>query len=90
MPKSNMPLGLRAQVYNRDDWKCRHCGNRQTLDPHHVIYRSAGGENAANNLLTLCRKCHDDIHAERLGIEVVEVLPTNLLVKFWRLKGWKP
>ena len=42
------------------------------------------------NLLTLCRKCHDDEHAGRLRIEVLEVLTNDLRVRFWRLKGWKP
>lgn len=90
MPKQSLPAPLRKAVYNRDEWKCRHCGNRQMLDPHHVQHRSAGGEHAMNNLLTLCRKCHDDEHDGRLVIEVVEVLPTDLVVKFWRQKGWKP
>jgi phage terminase large subunit GpA-like protein len=85
-----MSNGLRREVYTRDEWQCRHCGNRQTLDPHHVVYRSEGGENCESNLLTMCRKCHDDIHAGRLRIEVVEVLPTDLHVRFWHLKGWKP
>jgi hypothetical protein len=60
------------------------------LDPHHVIYRSAGGLDVLNNLITLCRKCHDDIHAGRLKIEIVAVLATDIIVKFWKQKGWKP
>jgi 5-methylcytosine-specific restriction endonuclease McrA len=90
MPKSPLPEALRRATFSRDDWHCRNCGNRQTLDPHHVIHRSAGGEHVLSNLLTLCRKCHDDEHDGRLVIEVVEVLAFDLNVKFWRMKGWKP
>jgi len=91
MPRAQkISWGLRQEVFERDDWKCRHCRNRQTLDPHHVIFRSQGGDNDKSNLLTLCRKCHDDLHAGRLRIEVVEMFPFDLVVKFWHLEGWKP
>jgi 5-methylcytosine-specific restriction endonuclease McrA len=29
------------------------------LDPHHIVFRSAGGKDAKENLITLCRKHHD-------------------------------
>lgn len=60
------------------------------LDPHHVIFKSAGGLDVLNNLITLCRKCHDDIHAGRLRVEIVAVQAADIIVKFWRQKGWKP
>jgi 5-methylcytosine-specific restriction endonuclease McrA len=90
MHKSPLPASLRKATYWRDDWKCRHCGNRSTLDPHHVIHRSAGGEHVLTNLLTLCRKCHDDEHDGRLVIEVVRTTATDLVVEFKHMKGWKP
>jgi 5-methylcytosine-specific restriction endonuclease McrA len=90
MPKTPLPAPLRAQTYCRDEWKCRHCGNRSMLDPHHVVHRSAGGEHALWNLLTLCRKCHEDEHAGRLRIEIIELYPTDLKVRFWRMEGWEP
>lgn len=43
-----------------------------------------------NNLLTLCRKCHDDEHDGRLKIEVVKILLADLVVRFWKQEGWKP
>lgn len=86
-----MKPGIALAVFNRDGWHCRHCNRGDTLDPHHVIYRSAGGEDVLTNLLTLCRKCHDDEHAGRLVIEVLPVVvPNDLVVKFWKQKGWKP
>ncbi len=30
---------------------------------HHVVLRSAGGADTADNLLHICRPCHDYIHA---------------------------
>jgi 5-methylcytosine-specific restriction endonuclease McrA len=90
MPRAQkISWGLRQEIFERDDWKCRHCGNRQTLDPHHVIFRSQGGDNDKSNLLTLCRRCHDAVHDRHLLIEVVERRATDLVVKFWKQKGWK-
>lgn len=85
-----IPEATKKYVLYRDDYKCRHCNKRETLDPHHVVFRSAGGSNRCNNLLTLCRKCHDDIHDGRLRVEVVASKPYDLIIKFWKLKGWKP
>lgn len=33
------------------------------LDPHHILRRSQGGTNDADNLVTLCRAHHDWVHA---------------------------
>ena len=35
---------------------------------HHFIPERAGGENALKNLLPLCRKCHQFIEKNQLGI----------------------
>ena len=81
---------LRHFVFTRDNWHCRHCNNSHGLDPHHVIFKSAGGEDMSSNLITLCRWCHDSIHGGRLRIEIVEVTEDNVVVKFWKTKTWKP
>ncbi len=85
-----IPERVKQFVFYRDSWHCRNCFNSNGLDPHHVIYRSAGGKDTADNLLTLCRKCHDDIHAGRLRLEVISVIENNITVKFWKQQGWKP
>lgn len=87
-----MPLNkaLSTLCYIRDHWKCQHCHDRNALHPHHVIYKSQQGPDTLDNLLTLCAQCHAAHHDGFLDIEVVEVLPTDLIVKFWRRKKWKP
>ena len=79
-----IPEVVKLYVLGRDDWKCRNCGRGEWLDPHHVVFRSAGGSNHPNNLLTLCRVCHNDIHDGRLIIEVIEILPYDLQINFRR------
>jgi 5-methylcytosine-specific restriction endonuclease McrA len=86
---SSLPQAVSRAVYNRDGWHCRKCNKNSELHPHHVIFRSAGGSDDLNNLLTLCAKCHAGIHDGRLRLEVVQKLKDNLIVKFWKLKGWK-
>jgi hypothetical protein len=44
-----------------------------------------------SNIITLCSCCHlQGVHERRLLIEIVEVLEDDLIVKFTRLRGWKP
>ena len=53
---------LVAEVNHRDGWKCRICKRRSGLHCHHVIFRSQGGDDIRQNLLTVCHHCHDSIH----------------------------
>lgn len=71
-------------VYIRDQWKCRRCHNRDGIHAHHVTYRSKGGKDTLNNLITLCWKCHRLHHDGKLDIIVVNVLDLDLDVKFER------
>lgn len=52
---------LRAELIERDGWRCRYCGetvtpSTATLD--HVIPRTLGGPNTAENLATACLTCN--------------------------------
>lgn len=53
----------RLNIFERDGWKCRVCGNdKDTLHVHHKIYKK--GEEPWDTpdkfLLTLCESCHDE------------------------------
>jgi len=53
---------LRKVVLKRDDYACRICGEDQApLDVHHITYKNMGRE-STEQLLTVCRSCHTDIH----------------------------
>jgi 5-methylcytosine-specific restriction endonuclease McrA len=53
------------QVMERDGHKCRMCGRSEGLaDVHHIIKRSQGGGDDMDNLITLCRNCHNKQHAQ--------------------------
>lgn len=36
------------------------------LDPHHIVTRGAGGNDELTNLITLCRKHHDQAQAYKI------------------------
>ncbi len=75
--------------YVRDGWKCRHCGSRGPLHPHHIVYSSQGGPDELWNLITLCAFCHlEGIH--KANLTIVEPADANHVVKFIRKVGWKP
>jgi len=53
---------LRRVVLERDGWRCQKCGSFRNLDIHHMRRRSALGDDAEANLITLCRNCHQILH----------------------------
>jgi hypothetical protein len=59
---------VKAYVLDRDNYKCqskRKVKHSKVLNVHHLVFRSNGGSNAPSNLLTLCKQCHDDLHANK-------------------------
>jgi 5-methylcytosine-specific restriction endonuclease McrA len=59
---------LRQRVFDADGRRCRLCGEREdraVLHAHHVVYRSEGGPDELENLLTLCVLCHDIVHSNK-------------------------
>ena len=44
---------------------CELCRSWQNIDPpHHIIFKSQGGDDTPENLISLCRDCHDDAHGK--------------------------
>ena len=39
------------------------------MDPHHIIKRSAGGKDVTDNIITLCRKHHDEAEGNLISAE---------------------
>lgn len=62
----------KAYVLARDSHMCQ-AGKRgccEKLQVHHVIFKSQGGSNAPDNLITLCEKHHDELHKKKLKLNV--------------------
>lgn len=73
----HIPERVRQAVLDRDDNQCQLCGTggENRLQLHHVVFRSHGGDHQSSNLVTLCFRCHDDVHAGRQAVLLVEVEP---------------
>lgn len=50
---------VRYFVFARDNYTCQVCKKKsKILQTHHIVYRSHGGTDRANNLISVCTDCH--------------------------------
>jgi hypothetical protein len=77
-----IPFETQKTVYQRDNNVCRLCGwdrNKWTrkdpriLELHHIREHVEGGQNIPKNLVVLCSRCHDEVHAGHA------ILPPNII-----------
>ena len=71
-PKPEKPIRLKGKalqyLYNaiwiRDNGLCQVCfiAVCQGTPPHHKRFKSKGGSDTMENLITICPKCHNKIH----------------------------
>jgi hypothetical protein len=66
-----IPDPIKREVLRRDQYTCQTCNwnhdmsNRSDprhLELHHIKPHAEGGENTADNLISLCTVCHDEVH----------------------------
>jgi N6-L-threonylcarbamoyladenine synthase len=63
---------VREYVLWRDGHTCRNCGGKskdKILNVHHIESRKTGGD-TPNNLITLCKTCHDGHHSGKIELSV--------------------
>lgn len=72
-----VPFAVQRAIYDRAANACEICGwsrerwtrdDPRILELHHLEEHAAGGHNAPENLIVLCSRCHDDVHADRRDI----------------------
>lgn len=64
--KGSKYQSLQIYVLLRDNYTCQSCGVFTQNDPHHIIFRSQGGSDTEENLITLCVRCHAKAHGVKL------------------------
>ena len=53
----------REHALVRDKYTCQCCGKKNCrVEAHHIVFRSNGGGDTLENLVTLCEDCHKAIH----------------------------
>lgn len=72
-----IPFQVQKAVYERAQNSCELCGwtrqrwtreDPRILELHHLEEHVAGGHNIPENLVALCSRCHDEVHAGRRDI----------------------
>lgn len=58
----------RYYVFARDNYTCQVCHKSGILQTHHIVYKSNGGTDRADNLITVCNKCHSYENHQKGGI----------------------
>ena len=72
----------KGYVLTRDDYTCQHCKGKSKdhrLEVHHLVFRSEHGSDGEANLLTLCKTCHDGLHAGTVTLKQRGKRKGNLL-----------
>lgn len=60
---------VRYFVFVRDNYTCQVCKKQnKILNTHHLLYKSKGGSDGADNLITVCTDCHSSENHKEGGI----------------------
>ena len=60
---------VRYFIFTRDRYICQVCKQKnKILNAHHIIYKSEGGTDRADNLITVCTDCHTTKNHKKGGI----------------------
>jgi 5-methylcytosine-specific restriction endonuclease McrA len=74
----------RLEVFQRDGFSCRACGDTtKTLNVHHLRYKKGGEpwESPLSDLMTLCEYCHEEETNRRADFE-------SALLEMLRARNW--
>lgn len=75
---------VRYFVFARDNYTCQVCKRKnKILNTHHILYRTKGGTDRADNLITVCTDCHTSENHKVGGILY------NWMIKHKKVKQYK-
>ena len=87
-----------AAVDKRDGRACRLCGRKTNPEAtglldrghrHHLQYRSKGGMDTTDNLITLCAACHAGVHDGRIRMDGDADVHRGVSVEVATEGGWR-
>ena len=84
----------RSAILHRDNYTCQCCGKKNCrLEVHHIKFKSNGGTDDEENLITLCEDCHKGVHAGTVVLNKKPKKSKNLkhathmsIIRSWLLK----
>jgi len=51
----------RKEMMEEADWTCENCSEK-AIQLHHLNYNNLGNEILGDDVIALCKECHDEIH----------------------------
>ena len=86
----------REAILHRDNYTCQCCGKKNCrLEVHHIKFRSNGGTDDEENLITLCEDCHKKVHKGEIVLEKKPKKSKNLkyathmsIIRSWLLQKY--
>ena len=81
---------IKAQVKQRDGYRCVCCGSAYRLEVDHIIPQYYGGDHSLNNLQTLCHICHKIKGLETINFRTQQTFLKALPIKLPDLEIPRP
>ena len=66
--KSPLWAAKRNERLRIDGYRCAKCGFTRALEVHHINYDRLYNEDVSRDLITLCKKCHNEIETQKKTI----------------------
>lgn len=78
MARTKVPDQTWVEMYVRQKGKCGDCGDEDVaFDAHHMMRVADGGSNDSDNLVLLCKDCHEAAHNYGRFSEPIETTSDN-------------
>lgn len=61
-----------------ENYVCELCGSNKDVEGHHIDDVAFDGEAEEENILVVCKLCHDKIHNGEINIKTYDYRPTIL------------
>lgn len=86
----------RSAILHRDNYACQCCGKKNCrLEVHHIKFKSNGGTDDEENLITLCEDCHKGVHTGTVVLDKKPKKNKNLkyathmsIIRSWLLREY--
>lgn len=75
-----------ARVHERNSYRCAICQDKSSLCTHHIdpVWHNPGRGRDETNLISLCERCHKDLHRLNLELAFLDTVQSGATVHdFW-------
>ena len=85
----------RLQALVRDNFRCQLCGSGTNVQVHHINYENLHTDAELDDLVTLCKACHEKVHSTDLQAKFekqtsdMHTLAVSLLQENMRAEAWQ-